>query len=120
MNSFIVADFDKGSKYLDNFRVNAEILDMNDDNKGLRVAYRQEEIVDYYHSIDNGLIVCYTEDEGADVLYVDEHLYEYTLGLKKLCATALDTVHISGACSGNGSFQEECQQILIDLLEVNE
>ena len=120
MDSFIVADFDKGSKYLDNFRVNAEILDMNDNNKGLRVAYRQEEIADYYHSIDNGLIVCYTEDEGADVFYVDEHLYEYTLGLKKLCATALDTVHISGACSGNGSFQEECQQILIDLLDVNE
>lgn len=120
MDSFIVADFDKGSKYLDNFRVNAEILNTNDNKKALRVAYRQEEIADYYHSIDNGLIVVYTEEKGVDVLYVDEHLYEYTLGLKQLCATALNTVHVSGATSGNGSFQEECQQILIDLLEVNE
>ena len=120
MDSFIVADFDKGSKYLDNFRVNAEILDIGDNEKGLRVAYRQEEIADHYHSIDNGLIVVYTKEKGVNILYVDEHLYEYTLGLKQLCATALDTVHISVACSGNGSFQEECQQILIDLLEVNE
>lgn len=120
MDSFIVADFDKGSEYLDNFRVNAEVLDTNDDKKALRVAYRQEEIADYYHSINNGLIVAYTEEKGVDVLYVDEHLYEYTLGLKQLCATALNTVHVSGAASGDGSFQKECQQILIDLLEVNE
>lgn len=33
MDSFIVADFDKGSKYMDNFRVNAEILDTNDNKK---------------------------------------------------------------------------------------
>jgi hypothetical protein len=120
MDSFIVADFDKGSKYLDNFRVNAEILDIGDNEKGLRVAYRQEEIADHYHSIDNGLIVAYTKEKGVNILYVDEHLYEYTLGLKQLCATALNTVHASSAASGNGSFQEECQQILIDLLEVNE
>lgn len=120
MDSFIVADFDKGSKYMDNFRVNAEILDTNDDKKALRVAYRQEEIDGNYHSIDNGIIVVYTEEKGVDILYIDEHLYEYTLGLKQLCATALNTVHASGAASGNGSFQEECQQILIDLLEVNE
>lgn len=120
MDSFIVADFDKGSKYLDNFRVNAEILNTNDNKKALRVAYRQEEIDSNYHSIDNGIIVVYTEEKGVDILYIDEHLYEYTLGLKQLCATALNTVHASGAASGNGSFQEECQQILIDLLEVNE
>lgn len=120
MDSFIVADFDKGSKYLDNFRVNAEILNTNDNKKALRVAYRQEEIDGNYHSIDNGIIVVYTEEKGVDILYIDEHLYEYTLGLKQLCATALNTVHASGAASGNGSFQEECQQILIDLLEVNE
>ena len=120
MDSFIVADFDKGSKYLDNFRVNAEILNTNDNKKALRVAYHQEEIDGNYHSIDNGIIVVYTEEKGVDILYIDEHLYEYTLGLKQLCATALNTVHASGAASGNGSFQEECQQILIDLLEVNE
>lgn len=120
MDSFIVADFDKGSKYLENFRVNAEILNTNDNKKALRVAYRQEEIDGNYHSIDNGIIVVYTEEKGVDILYIDEHLYEYTLGLKQLCATALNTVHASGAASGNGSFQEECQQILIDLLEVNE
>ena len=120
MDSFIVADFDKGSKYLDNFRVNAEILNTNDNKKALRVAYRQEEIDGNYHSIDNGIIVVYTEEKGVDILYIDEHLYEYTLGLKQLCATALNTVHASGAASGNGSFQEECQQILLDLLEVNE
>ena len=120
MDSFIVADFDKGSKYLENFRVNAEILNTNDNKKALRVAYRQEEIDGNYHSIDNGIIVVYTEEKGVDILYIDEHLYEYTLGLKQLCATALNTVHASGAASGNGSFQEECQQMLIDLLEVNE
>ena len=38
MDSFIVADFDKGSKYMDNFRVNAEILDTNDNKKAIRVA----------------------------------------------------------------------------------
>lgn len=120
VDSFIVADFDKGSEYLDDFRVNAQLLDMTENKKALRVAYRQEEIAEHYHSINNNLIVSYTEDDGADILYIDEHLYEYTLGLRRLCATALNTVHVGGGATGNGSFEKECQQILINLLEVNE
>ena len=120
IDSFIVADFDEGKKYLDNFRVNAEILNIAENEKALRVAFREEEISDYYHGISNNLIIGYTEKEGANILYVDEKLYEYTLGLRRLCATALNTVHCGGGATGDGSFEEECQQILIDLLEVKE
>ena len=119
-DSLIVADFDKGSKYLDGFRVNAELLDMAENKKTLRVAYRQEEITDHYHSINNNLIISYNENDGADILYIDEHLYEYTLGLRRLYSTSLNTVHAVGASPDDESFQEGCQQIVIDLLEVNE
>ena len=60
IDSFIVADFDEGKKYLDNFRVNAEILNIAENEKALRVAFREEEISDYYHGISNNLIIGYT------------------------------------------------------------
>lgn len=118
IESFMVADFDKGKRYLDNFRVNAEMFNVSEGEKVLRVAYREEEISKYGNRVSNNLIIGYTEKNGADILYVDEKLYEYTLGLKIICADALNNVYCGGGATGDGSFQKECQQILIDLLEV--
>lgn len=119
IESFMVADFDKGKKYLDNFRVNAEILNVSESEKILRVAYREEEISKYGNRISNNLIIGYTEKNGADILYVDEKLYEYTLGIKdNLCRRSKINVYCGGGATEDGSFQKECQQILIDLLEV--
>lgn len=120
LESYIVSDFEEGKKYLDDFRVNASIVTFSDGRKALKVAYRVEKIGEHYHTVSNNLIVGYTKENGADVLYVDEKLYEYTLGLRILCADALDGVHCGGGATGNGKFREECQQILIDLLEVKE
>lgn len=120
IDKMIVSDFEEGKKYLDDFRVHAEVFNYEDDKKILRVAYREEKIGDHYHTVSNNLIVAYTEEYGADIFYVDEKLYEYTLGLRILCADALNNTHCGGGATGDGKFQEECQQILIDLLEVKE
>lgn len=118
IESFMVADFDKGKKYLDNFRVNAELFNVSESEKVLRVAYRREECSEYGNRVSNNLVIAYTEKNGVNVMYVDEKLYEYTLGLRILCADALNNVYCGGGAIGDGSFREECQQILIDLLEV--
>lgn len=120
IDEMIVSDFEEGKKYLDDFRVHAEVFNYDDDKKILRVAYREEKIGERYHTTSNNLIVCYTEEYGADVFYVDEKLYEYTIGLRILCADDLNNTYCGGGAVGDTDFREECQQILMNLLEVKE
>lgn len=117
LNEFVVADFDECDKYLDNLYVVAVQFKTESENAITKICYTVEPLRDG-KTKENGMIIGYSEELGAEMLYVDEVLYEYTLGLKRLVADALSNVYPSGASSSK-SFSKDCQETLIEFLKLN-